>query len=149
MSDSNPTFSIQRKYVLGLGRWLQTLSLYGRESRERTKFVELLSEEVKEHEAMRLDILKKYADLDPVTKEPIVITSEDKSEHFQIPDEKLKEFSDEMVEYLEEDFTVSGDGNKQRLKTLKTVVLDTPEKIDPQVAGEYDKWCEAFEKVEV
>lgn len=149
MSDT-PTFSIPRKYILGLGKWLQTLSLFGRESRERTKFVETLSEEIKESEQVRLEVLKKYADLDPETKEPIIIKNEtDGSQHYQVPDEKISNFAEEMGKYLEEDFVISGEGNKQRLKNIKEIVLNTQEKIDPAIAADYDKWCEALEKVEV
>lgn len=144
----NPTFAIQRKYILGLGKWLQTLALSGRESRERTKFVESIAEEVKESELVRLEVIKKYAEMDEDTKE-LVLKEENGSQHYVIPDEKLPLFQEEIAKYMDEDFVISGEGNRQRLRTIKSVVLDTQEKIEGDMAIDYDKWCEAFEKVEV
>lgn len=146
MSDTQK-FEIKRKYILGLGRWLQGLTLSGRESRERTKFVESLADEVKESEAMRLEVLKKYAEIDPETKEPVT-KEENGSVHFVIPDEEMSKFADEMNTYLEDNFVVEGEGNIQRLKVVKNIVLNTDEKITPEFSNDYDKWCEAFEKVE-
>ena len=140
-------FEIQKKYVVGLGTWLQKLTLSGRESRERTKFVELLAADVQENEAMRLEILKKYADVDPETNEPLVIEEGD-NKHYNVKDENIPPFTKELAAYLDENFVVEGDGNKNKLKVIKQIVLDTQEKIAPEIAMEYDKWCEAFEKME-
>ena len=148
MSETTPAFSIQRSYIFGLGKWLQSLALSGRESRERTKFIETLNTELQEIDLVRMEIIKKYAEIDPDTKEPMM-KEEDGSSHYVVPDEKMADFSDEFKKYLEEDFTMTIDGNIQRLKIVKSIVLDTPEKIDSSVAEAYDKWCDAFEKVEV
>lgn len=144
---SEPTFTIKRKYLLGLGMWLQGLSLYGRESRERTKFVEQLAEEVKENEAMRLELVNKYSEKeeDGVTPK---LTGEDDKKTYVIPEDKLPEFSKEVADYLDENFVMSIEGNKERLKKVKFIVLDTNEKIDPKIASDYDKWCEAFEALQ-
>lgn len=148
MSD-NPTLKMQRKYALGLGQWLNSLALIGRESRERTKFVELLSEEVKENEAMRLEVIKKFAEKDDKGEPVIVEGDENKAAHFAVPDDKLADFNKEMLAYLDEEFVISGEGLKNRLMIVKSIVLNTTEKIEPNIASEYDKWCEAFEKMEI
>ena len=148
MSDSNPTFKIQKKYILGLGNWLNSLSLVGRESRERTKFVEMLAEDSKENELMRVELVKKYAETD-ATGELVIVKDEKEGEHYNIPDDKMSEFQKEMMKYLDEDFVIQGEGNKQRLNTVKSIVLDTQEKISGQFAVQYDAWCDAFEKMEV
>lgn len=145
----NPSFAIKNRYILGLGMWLQGLSLVGRESRERTKFVESISAQVRDNEAMRLEILKKYADKDEDGELKLIEDEDTKEKMYHIDDKELPEFNKEMNNYLDEDFIISGEGNIQRLKIVKSVVLDTQEKIDPKMAVEYDKWCEAFDAVSV
>ena len=129
---------------MGLGNWLQTLSLSGQDSRNRTKFVEMLAEEVKENEATRLEILKKYAVLDD-KGEPVMVKTGDGKDHYDIPDDKLPEFQTEFIKYLNEDFVCGGVGLKTRLQAVKEIVLNTKVEIDPQIAGDYDSWCDAFD----
>jgi hypothetical protein len=106
----------------------------------------MLAEEVKENEATRLEIIKKYADLDE-KGEPKLTEKEDGSKHFEIPDEKLTEFQDEFTKFLETKAEFGGVGLKTRLETVKNIVLNTTEKIDPAVAYDYDAWCTSFEEM--
>ncbi len=133
---------------MGLGQWLSNLSLVGRESRERSKFVETLAAELKEAEETRLEIVKKFAEVDD-KGEPVIKEDDDGKTHYSVPDEKMSEFTAELQAYLNENFVVDGEGNRQRLRVVKSIVLDTQEKIEPAQAPEYAIWCEAFEKVEV
>ena len=130
--------------MLGLGNWLQGLSLSGQDSRNRTKFVEQLAEEVKENEATRIEIIKKYAVLDD-KGEPVLIEKEDGSKNYDIPDDKLQDFQKEFSEYLNSEFICGGVGLKTRLEVVKSIVLNTTEKIDPKIASDYDAWCDAFD----
>lgn len=139
--------SLKRNQLLPLGKWLNSLSLYGPESRERTKFVELLDEELKEQELTRVEIVKRYCKKEEGTDEPTIITTEDGSKKFDIPDDKLQDFQKELVDYLNTDFTCGGPGLKNRLTTVKTIVLNPGVKIEPENAQSYDKWCEAFEEM--
>lgn len=140
-------FSIKRKYLLGLGTWLQKLSLQGQESRNRTKFIETIAEELKENEATRLEIIKKYAVLGE-DGEPVLVTKEDGSKNYDIPDDKLPEFQKEWIAFLDDVYSLGGPGMETRLKTMREIVLNTTEKIDPSIAVDYDAWCEAFENIE-
>lgn len=146
---TDPTFMLSNRYVLGLAQWLANLALVGRESRERTKFVEALQEQLKEIDAMRLEMIKKYADKDK-DGEPIKIKEEGQEERFSVSDAKLKEFEKEYMEYIDEStFILGGPGNIQRLKIVKEIVLNTEEKITGPLASDYSKWCDAFETIEV
>lgn len=138
--------TIQRKYLFGLGTWLGSLSLTGQESRNRTKFIEELNEEVKENDLTRVEILKKYAETDK-DGELTVTEKEDGTKNYVIPDDKMKDFQKEYVDYLNSDFTIGGPGLKTRLEIIKNIVLNTQEKIDPNTATDYDKWCDAFESM--
>lgn len=143
---AEPSFTLKNRYILGLGNWLMSLSLYGRESRERTKFVEILSEQLKETEAMRVEILKKYADKDETGE--LKLIEKDGQKNYHIADELLPEFNKEMNQYLDETFTVEGSGNSERLKKIKFIILDTNEKIDSKIAAEYSVWADAAELIE-
>ena len=138
------TLRIKNKYVLSLARWLANLSLSGQESRNRTKFVEALSEQEKENEEMRLEILKKYAEVDEETKE-LKMVEENGAKHYVIPDEDTAKFTKEFTDYIDQDFIMEGEGLKTRLTMVSSIVLNTTEKIVPELATDYDKWCEAFE----
>lgn len=145
---SDPIFTLNSRQALGLGQWLNTQALSGRESRERSKFVEQINEFLKDVEETRLAIVEKYAELDE-NKKPKTVT-ENGNSHFVVKDEDLPKFNEEMNQYLDNtSFIVSGPGNIQRLKVVKQLVIDTTEKIPGAIAGDYDKWCEAFEAVEV
>lgn len=145
---SDPVFTLGNRYVLSLAQWLNNLALVGRESRERTKFVEALNEQLKDIDAMRLEFLCKYAEKDE-EGEPKKVTNET-GEHFVIPDDKLSEFEKEYADYLNESaFLLAGPGNVQRIKIVKDVVLNTEEKIVGPLANDYSHWCDAFEAVEI
>lgn len=134
------TLIIKRNLLNGLGMWLNGLSLAGRDSRVRTKFVEVLAAEVKEMELTRIEMLKKYANKDEEGN-LIVTDKEDGTKHYEIPDqEDVKKFVAEYAEYVNE--TVSF---KDVTEQIKSIVLDTTEKIDSSIASQYSLWCEAFE----
>lgn len=141
-------FSIKNRYIFELGMWLQGLTLEGRESRERTKFVMQLEDQVRINEKARLAILDDYADKEEDGK-TLKLIEEGGQKNYNIPDDKLEAFKKEMNEYFDQEFVIEGPGNSERLKRVKAIVLDTTEKINPQIAIDYDKWCEAFEKVEI
>lgn len=142
------TFTIKRKYILGLGNWLASLTLTGQDSRNRTKFIESLNDEVKENELTRLEVLKKYADKDEDTGELKVIENEkDGSKHYHIADDKMPDFQKEFTTFLESDLVIGGEGLKTRLETVKNIVLNPDVKIEKDIASDYDKWCEAFESM--
>jgi len=140
-------FTIQRKYLLGLGNWLMQLSLQGQDSRNRTKFVEQLSEEVKEQEETRLEIIKKYATIDETTGEPVLVKKEGQADHYDINDANMPAFEKEISDYLNKEYICGGPGLKTRLLAIKDIVLNTTEKIDGRTATDYDAWCNAFENM--
>lgn len=134
---------LQHKYLLGLGTWLNKLTLSGQESRNRTKFVEQLSEQLKENEEMRLELVKKYAVLDEAGEPKIV--EEEGRKHYEIDDAKMSDFQKEYTDYLNQEAVFEGEGLKTRLQMVKGIVLNPPVAIEGEIAGDYDKWCESFE----
>ena len=53
---------LKKQYILGLASWLSEQSLAGRESRERSRFVELASQQLTETEKERKAIVEKYVE---------------------------------------------------------------------------------------
>ncbi len=140
--------NLKHKYLFGLGTWLAGLTLSGRESRERTKFLEQVNEQLRENDAVRLEIVKKYAEVENGEPKLVKATKPGEQDHYVVPDDKLEEFNKEATAYFDEEWTFGGPGDKNRLKVVKNLVLETNEMIKPEVASDYDAWCEAFEKVE-
>lgn len=136
-------FKIKRKYILSLGQWIAGLALSGQQSRNRTKFVEQLSEEIKESELVRIEIVKKYGVLDE-KGEPKLVEKDGKN-HYDIPDDKLEAFNKEIADYMEQDYVSGGPGLETRLRMVGEIVLETQEKITGDIASDYDAWCDAFE----
>jgi len=152
------TLRIKNQYLLGLASWLAELPLVGKESRMRTRFVNLLSERIKENQDIHRKILDKYVekDKDGKMKEEEVngiktlVISEDKKES---ADKEYKEL-------LDEEFVVDAlEANKEMLEVIKDVVLNTDFVFGPKAddspqqkvakyrqSQDYEQWCQAFER---
>lgn len=156
------SFKIKNKYVLGLASWLNDLQLYGKESRERTRFVSVLSERLAETDKFRNSMVEKYVEKGEDGKSKTKV-GDDGVEVWDIKAEELPKFEKEYNELMDEDFVLDVlDGNKEKTKVVKDIVLNTDYKFGPKEgdsvqekmakirqAAEYDKWCEAFEAVEL
>ena len=57
---------IKKQYLLGLGTWLNEQQVSGRVSRERTRFVTKIQEELAEIDKERITIAEEYAEKDEV-----------------------------------------------------------------------------------
>lgn len=145
-------FTIQNQYILGLASWLHELNLSGRQSRVRSRFVATLSNRYQENEKFRQELIEKYGKKD---KKGALIKTEDGKSY--ILEDKDK-FVAELKDLLEEEYTVTLDGNDGAV--LKSVVLDTDYVFGPKdsmteeekvakmrQANDYAAWCEAFEKM--
>lgn len=143
------TFTIQRKYLLGLANWLNSLSLAGVQSRARTKFVRVAASALDRVDKERLEILEEYAEKDKDGKPKKKTDEKTGQESFVVPDDKLPEFNKEISELYDQDAELTEPEFSMSLVVLRNLVLNTEEKIGPQIADQYDKWCEAFEKIQV
>lgn len=134
------TFKIQKKYLVSFGNWLNSLSLAGKQSRARTRFVGLIQEALERTEKERKAILEEYAE----KNEDGTMKVDDKG-NAVVPDEDLPKFDGEVVGLFNEEAELSGPETDQVFATVKNIVLEWDKEIDPSIAGAYDKWCEAFE----
>lgn len=138
------TFTIQKKYVLSLGNWLNSLALNGKQSRARTRFVALLQESLERLDKDRKQILEEYAKKDKDGKPEII--EKDGQQNYDIPDADKDAFNVEIAALYDEDAELGGPETGPVFVIVKDIVLNYDKEIDPSIAGAYDKWCEAFEK---
>jgi hypothetical protein len=64
------TFTYEETFLMG--RWLKEAMLHGQELRSRTKMIATFNERLASIEPDRMEIIKKYAELDKKTKQPIL-----------------------------------------------------------------------------
>lgn len=151
---------LKNKHLVGLAGWLSELSLSGRQSRERTRFVNSLVERIKENEEERKKLVDKYCEKDEngknKTKEVDGIAVWDMTE------DNIKKYTGEYTELLNEGFVIDIlESNKERIDMVKDIILNTEYKFGPQEstpasekeakirqAHDYHEWCEAFESIE-
>lgn len=153
------SFKIKNKFIVGLGSWLNELQLSGKESRERTRFVSLLIDRLAEVEKFKIDLLDKYVEKDKKgeKKKKMIESTEiwDMSPENQIP------FSTDMNELMDEEFVIDVlEGNKEKVKVVKDIVLNTSYVFGPKDGdsaeekqaklrqmNDYNLWCDSFEAV--
>lgn len=152
---------IKNRYLVGLGSWLQEQQLSGRESRERTRFVTLLQEQLNDVDKHRNEILEKYVGKDDKGNWKTVV--DNGKEKLDVPADQEEAFFKEIEDLMDEEFVLDLlEGNKQKIRTVKDILLNTDYKFGPREgdsaeerearirqAADYEKWCEAFEAIEL
>lgn len=131
---------IQNKYLLPSINLLYDLSLKGKESRHRTRFIKLLQERLKEVEEERKQLAEEFSRKDKNGK-PII-------EDNKYVLENEKEFYKEYNELMDEEFIIEGANHEETLKTVKKILLECEVAFSGQDAMVYDYLCEQFEKGE-
>lgn len=153
--NQNSTLVLKNYMIETLGKWLNGLSLSGKESRERTRFVRLLSERVKETTEFKKEIQEKYATKDKDGKFKMNVVSfmmtdgkeENKKEEVDFGENQEKA-EQEWKDYQEEEFVIDIlEGNKSKIYTVADIVLNTKEEFNGVMATLYEEWCEAFESL--
>jgi mRNA-degrading endonuclease HigB of HigAB toxin-antitoxin module len=155
-------FKIKKMFLLGLASWLAEQNLVGRLSRERSRFVQILSAEINKIEEERKAIIEKYVEKeeDGTTWKKTV---DNGVERWSIPEEKQAEMQKEYADLMDEDFVLDiGEEHKAKTLTVKDILLNTDYKFGPQgttnpaeaeakvrQANDYEKWCEAFESLDL
>lgn len=142
------TFKISRKYLVSLANWLNSLSLSGPQSRARTKFVTLASEELDRAEKERLAILDEYADKDK-DGELVKVKDDNGQENFHVADDKMAAFKVEVAAIYDQEAELTAPEFSVSLVIVRNLVLNTEEKIGPAIAAQYEEWCKSFEEVTI
>ena len=163
---------LKNYHINVLGRWLNTLSLIGRDSRSRTQFVKMLVPVSETIEAARLSILEKYAEKDEAGEmKKIPVLNDDgtpkigldgkPAEKFDMSPDKEVSFKKDWADYLAEDCVIDIlPSNEKVILNIHNIVLNTDQVIKDEYvkneAGEvteviawtnlYSEWCDALDK---
>lgn len=139
------TFKIKRKYLIGLGNWLVSIPLNGKQTRARVRFVNELQDAQSRIEKERLALLNELCEKDEEGKPKLIKDEETGKENFDLSEENTKNFSDQLREAYEEDAEITGPELAPSIVIMRDVVLNYEGDIDPDIAFDYDQWCAAFE----
>lgn len=121
---------------------LFNLSLKGKQSRHRTKFIKLLDARLKEYAESEMELLKEYAVLDD--KGEIVQTEDKKGVKLKDPGQAA-ECQKELEELREEELVIEGGDAQGMLKTVKAVLDECDKEFKGAEATTYDYLCEQFD----
>lgn len=164
MSEDIKVFKIKKAYLSGLATWLAKQKLEGRTSRERTRFVNSLTDAIKLLEKERQEIIGKFVEkeIDKKTKKEVwKKQTVENSTNWVIQKGKEEEFNAEIKGLYEEDYTLSVTAeHKDKMACIKDIVLNTkyvfgvddflPEPMKREKfieSTDYNVWCEAFENI--
>jgi len=119
---------------------LYNLSLKGKQSRHRSKFIKALQERLQEFAADEKELLKEHCNLDE-NGNPKTIENGTK---WDVKD--LDAFVKEKKELYEEERVFEGGDAQEMLKTVKEVLLNCDKEFTGAEAEIYDYLCDQFEK---
>ena len=148
-------FLLESKGSKSLPTWLSQQMLHGKQSRNRTRFIKLISERHKEVNEERDRLLKEYCDKNK-KKENIYLDKDGKettdiklSVKYKISEESKQKIDKEYYEFLDEDYKIDvTPANSEIINDVKDIVLNTTSQFTGKEAVLYNSWCESFEDLD-
>lgn len=134
---------IQNQRIADTINFLYGISLKGKQSRHRTKFINELNETLKELGKEEEAIRKEHCHLDEEGN-PKKIENGTK---WDIKD--LDAYSKDIKEFFEEERTFTGGNVTGVLKTIKEILFNYEGELSGADASLYDYLCDQFEEAEV
>lgn len=130
---------IKNVMILNIIEYLHELSLVRKHSRVRRDLIEKLSERHKKNEKTRISIAEEHCKKDSTGK-PLIV---DKS--YNIPDENLEKYKDDIDEFNNELLVIDGGDNREIIRTMKTILRKFEEtEYSGKQSITYDYLCNAF-----
>lgn len=137
------TIRMYNAEVETVANYLLGLSLKGKFSRMRTRFVKTLQEQVGIIQAEHQEIIKEHSELDE-NGEPKVIEKEDGHKVYDIKD--IEAFNKEYFELINEPFIIEvTESNKTVVEAVRDAVWSDEKEYSGQDALFYDRICEIVE----
>jgi hypothetical protein len=134
--------------------FLTDLMLHGNESRQRTKFLKMISDKTIEVEQKRIEFGQTHCKKDKngafvfIDKDGKETTDKTLGKQFII--ENQEGFNKELGDYLAQDYVIDiTPANKETIRVVREIILKTSKEFSGQEAVQYNEWCEAFEQKEV
>ena len=134
---------IQHSKIAGVIRLLSELSLKGKQSRHRSKFIKLLDDRLTELEEDESNIRKEHCHLDD-DGEPK--TTNDGAS-WDVKEENQKDFENDILELREEQFVITGGDKTEYMKTVKVILDECDKEFSGQEAALYDYLYDQIEQV--
>lgn len=128
-----------------LGEFLSSESLAGKNSRMRTRFVNILNEHlIQVVEKERIQLIKEFADKDE--KGEIILNDDLNTPLFS--NDNLNKFNEEYMILMNEYFHIPYDeSTKEMIDIVGRVLLNSETEISGKEATQYDGWCTEFESL--
>ena len=133
--------SIGVSYLPAATEFLYNLTLKGKQSRHRSRFVKAMQEKWKQVADEEQELLKEFAGVGEDGK-----PNKDENGNFTVKD--TKGFKDQQKELFDELFILEGGEATGYLKTVKEILFDYDEEVSGKNAEIYDFLYEIFENTE-
>lgn len=127
------------------GEFLYDLSLKGKDSRMRSRFVALIDAQLQLIQNERDILLRDYAKRDE--KGEVITTTDEEGRTMAILSD-APTYNLEISKLMNEDFTIEiKDDNKDMIKTVQEAIFNVDKEFSGFEAESYNRLCEVFEAV--
>ena len=139
-------YLVMRNFELKVfGDFLYGLSLKGKESRMRSRFVTLIENQLqliqKERDILLMDYAKKDEEGNPITEQ------DEEGKSFVVISEPAS-YNLEISKLMSEEFVIEvKDDNKEMIKTVAEIVLNIDKEFSGFEAESYNRLCDILEPV--
>ncbi len=139
--------TLKNRHLEFLAIYLNKFAIAGNESRQRSRFIEIMKERLEEIDKERIQMAEKNSKKDKDGK-PIKIESE-KGSSYDLSKEGLKLFQEEYNTYLNEEYIIDIlEGNKEKVRKVKELLLNSTIPVIETDAILYNEICKVFEEVD-
>lgn len=132
--------SIKNSINGSVAEFFYDMSLKGRQSRQRTKFIKLLDDKMVEYKEHFAQILKEHNGLDVDGK--IKTRNYNGSEIYDV--DIIEDFVKDRNELDDEEIIIDGSDNQLMLNTIRDILKNYDEELSGQKALLYDVLCDKF-----
>ncbi|SNT42257.1 hypothetical protein SAMN05444672_12227 [Bacillus sp. OK838] len=129
---------IQYSYLVDSINFLSTMTLKGKQSIHRTRFIKQLSEKLKQVSEEELQLIKEFTGTDD-NGDP----NKNKDGSFAIDD--INEFKRQQNDYLSDFYVIEGGDANGMIKTMKGIIENYDKEVSGKEADTFEHLYTAFE----
>ncbi len=131
--------------IKALGDFLYELSLKGKDSRMRSRFITILEEQLglinREREILVSDFSKKDAEGNPI------VEADEEGKEFVVIEDRYT-YNLEVTKLMSEDFIIEAkDDRLDMLKSIQSVILNVDKEFSGFEAERYNRFCDIVESI--
>lgn len=129
---------VQYKYVIEVINFLSEISLKGKQSIHRTRFIKLLSEKLKQISEEELQLIKEFTGTDDNG-------NPNKNEDGSFAIDDINEFKKQQNDYLSDFYVIEGGDAYGMIKTMKGIIENYDKEVSGKEADTFEHLYTAFE----